>query len=30
VVEGGRVGATMLVADHFDAVKRAMGASREH
>ncbi|RRR25578.1 ABC transporter ATP-binding protein [Schaalia georgiae] len=30
VVEGGRVGATMLVADHFDAVKRAMGVSREH
>ena len=29
VVEGGRVGATMLVADHFDAVKRAMGVSRE-
>ena len=28
VVEGGRVGATMLVADHFDAVKRAMGADR--
>ena len=30
VVEGGRVGATLLVADHFDAVKRAMGVSREH